>query len=95
MRTVNYKPKTYPVIFRDMLVDSYTLQLLTNDEHFLEYINNRQDIENNFVLSLSTYALQDSKDYVEMTNIYNSNDIEKAVGTDLDILGDKCGTTRP
>lgn len=95
MRTVNYKPKTYPVIFRDMLVDSYTLQLLTNDEHFLEYINNRQDIENNFVLSLSTYALQDSKDYEQMTNIYNSNDIEKAVGTDLDILGDKCGTTRP
>lgn len=95
MRTVNYKPKDYETIFNDFLVDAYIEQLLSNDEHFLDYIRNRDDIENSLVMLLSIFSLIDSRQYEDMTNIYVSNDIDKAVGNDLDILGNKCATLRP
>ena len=95
MRTVNYKQKDYETIFYEMLLDGYLEQLLSTDEHFLDYIRNREDIENNLVMLFSIFALEDSKEYEDMTSIYNSNDIEKAANEDLDILGDKCATPRP
>ena len=95
MNTTNYKQKDYETIFKEMLTDSYTEGLLSNDEHFMEYISNRQDIENNLVMSMSIYALKDSKQYEDMTKIYLSNDLDYAVGDDLDILGEKCATYRP
>ena len=95
MRTVNYKPKDYETIFMEMLTDGYLEQLLSSDENFLSYVKNRDDIENNLVMLLSILSLEDSKEYDEMTKIYDSNDIEIATGNDLDILGDKCATLRP
>ena len=95
MRTTNYKPKDYETIFYDFLLDAYIEQLLSNDEHFLDYIRNRDDIENSLVMLLSIFSLIDARQYEDMTNIYVSNDIEKAIGNDLDILGDKCATLRP
>lgn len=95
MRTTNYKEKDYETIFNEMLTDGYLEQLLSTDEHFLEYVKNREDIENNFVMFLSIYAMEHYKQYQEMTNIYCSNDIELAVNNDLDILGSKCNTIRP
>lgn len=95
MKTANYKPKDYETIFMELLTDGYLEGLLSNDEHFLEYVKNRQDIENNFALMMSIYALKDSHEYEEMTNIYLSNDIDYAIGRDLDILGSKCNTPRP
>ena len=95
MKTTNYKQKDYETIFTELLTDGYLEGLLSTDEHFLEYVKNRQDIENNFALMMSIYALKDSKEYEEMTNIYLSNDVDYAVNRDLDILGSKCNTTRP
>lgn len=95
MNTTNYKQKDYETIFLELLTDGYLEGLLSNDEHFLDYVKNRQDIENNFALMMSIYALKDSKEYEQMTNIYLSNDIDYAVGNDLDILGSKCATSRP
>ena len=95
MNTTNYKQKNYDTIFTEMLTDAYIEGLLSNDEHFLDYVKNRDDIENNFVMLMSVYALKDSKQYKEMTNIYLANDIDYAVGVDLDILGSKCNTHRP
>lgn len=95
MNTTIYKPKDYDTIFMEMLTDGYVEGLLSNDEHFLEYIRNRQDIENNLVMMMSVYALKDSKQYDEMTNIYLANDLDYAIGTDLDTLGQKCATYRP
>ena len=95
MNTTNYKQKNYDTIFTEMLTDAYVEGLLSNDEHFLDYVKNRDDIENNFVMLMSVYALKDSKQYKEMTNIYLANDIDYAVGVDLDILGSKCNTHRP
>ena len=95
MKTVNYKEKDFDQIFKEMLQDAYRYGLISNDEHFLDYINNRQDIENMYVLFLSVYAMQTSEFYESATKIYNSNDIDKAVGKDLDILGSKVGIPRP
>ena len=95
MNTTNYRQKNYDTIFTEMLTDAYVEGLLSNDEHFLEYVKNRQDIENSFVMNMSVYALKDAKQYEEMTNIYLANDIDYAVGIDLDTLGQKCNTIRP
>lgn len=95
MRTVNYKEKDYDQLFLGMMQDAYQYGLVSTDERFLDYINNRQDIENNYCLFLSVYAFENSQIFEEMTKLYNSNDIDKAQGKDLDIIGNKFGIPRP
>lgn len=95
MRSVNYREKDFDQIFKEMLQDAYQYELISSDEHFLDYINNREDIENMYILFLSVYAMQTGEFYEEMTKLYNSNDLDKAVGKDLDILGAKVGISRP
>ena len=95
MRTVNYKEKDYDELFLSMMKDAYQYGLVSTDERFLDYINNRQDIENNYCLFLSVYAFENSQIFEEMTKLYNSNDIDKATGKDLDIIGNKFGIPRP
>lgn len=95
MKSVNYKEKDFDQIFKEMLQDAFYYELISSDEHFLDYMNNRQDIENMYVLFLSVYAMQTSEFYEEATKLYNSNDLDKAVGKDLDILGSKVGVPRP
>ena len=95
MRTVNYKEKDYDQIFKEMMEDAYEYKLVSTDERFLDYINNRQDIENNYCLFLSVYAFENNKVYEDLTKIYNSNDLEKCVGEDLDIMGNNLGIPRP
>lgn len=95
MRTVNYKEKDYDQLFLSMMQDAYQYGLVSTDERFLDYIKNRQDIENNYCLFLSVYAFENSQIFEEMTKLYNSNDIDKAQGKDLDIIGNKFGIPRP
>ena len=95
MRTVNYKEKDYDTIFYEMLRDAYQYQLVSTDEKFLDYLQNRQDIENMYCMFLSVYAFENNLIYEDMTKLYNSNDLEKATGKDLDILGNKFGIPRP
>lgn len=95
MRTVNYKEKDYDQIFLSMMKDAYQQGLVSTDEHFIDYINNRQDIENMYCLFLSVYAFENSQMFEEMTKLYNSNDIDKAQGKDIDIIGNKFGIPRP
>ena len=95
MNTTNYKQKDYETIFLEMLNDGYLEGLLSTDEHFIDYVKNRDDIENSFIMNMSIYALKDSHQYEDMTNIYLSNDVDVAVGVDLDVLGHKCATYRP
>jgi uncharacterized phage protein gp47/JayE len=78
-----------------MMEDAYEYHLVSTDERFLDYINNREDIENMYCLFLSVYAFENNNIYEDMTLIYNSNDLEKARGKDLDILGNKFGIPRP
>ena len=95
MRTVNYKEKDYDQIFLEMMQDAYEYHLVSTDERFLDYIQNREDIENMYCLFLSVYAFENNRIYEDMTLLYNSNDLEKARGKDLDILGNKFGIPRP
>lgn len=95
MRSINYREKDFDQIFKEMLQDAFHYKLTSSDEYFLDYINNRQDIENMYIMFLSVYAMQTSEFYEEATKLYNSNDLDKAVGTDLDILGSKVGVSRP
>ena len=95
MRTVNYKEKDYDQLFLGMMQDAYQYGLISTDERFMDYIKNRQDIENNYCLFLSVYAFENSQIFEEMTKLYNSNDIGKAQGKDLDIIGNKFGIPRP
>lgn len=95
MRTVNYKEKDYDQLFLGMMQDAYQYGLVSTDERFIDYINNRKDIENNYCLFLSVYAFENSQIFEEMTKLYNSNDIDKAQGKDLDIIGNKFGIPRP
>ena len=78
-----------------MMQDAYQYGLVSTDERFLDYINNRQDIENMYCLFLSVYAFENSQIFEEMTRLYISNDLDKAVGRDLDIIGNKFGIPRP
>ena len=78
MRTVNYKEKDYDQLFLGMMQDAYQYGLISTDERFMDYIKNRQDIENNYCLFLSVYAFENSQIFEEMTKLYNSNDIDKA-----------------
>ena len=95
MRTVNYKEKDYDEIFLSMIKDAYVNGLVSTDERFFDYIQNREDIENMYCLFLSVYAFENSQIFEEMTKLYNSNDIDKAQGKDLDIIGNKFGIPRP
>lgn len=95
MKSVNYKEKDYDTIFKEMIRSAYSKQLLSEDEFFLEHINNLQDIENNYVMLESVYAYEINNIYKDMTKIYNSMDIDKATGNELDIIGAKLGISRP
>lgn len=95
MRSINYQEKDFDQIFKEMIQDAYYYGLVSNDEHYLDYINNREDIENMYVLFLSVYAMQTNEFYEDATKIYNSDDLDKARGRDLDILGAKFGISRP
>lgn len=92
---LNYTERTYNEIFPEMIQDAQNLNLISEDEQFLEHIDNLEDIENNYVMDLSTHALQTDGLYKEATKIYNSNDINKAVGIDLDNLGELFNVKRP
>ena len=45
MRSINYKEKDFDQIFKEMTQDAFRYGLTSNDEHYLDYINNREDIE--------------------------------------------------
>ena len=48
-----------------------------------------------YVLFLSTYATEIANVYEDMNLIYQAGDVKKAVGTDLDLIGEKFNIPRP
>lgn len=94
-RNLNFVKKTYDDIFLEMLTDAYTEGLLSSDENFLNYVSNREYIENFFILDLSVIALQLTEAYEDMELIYTGLDLSKAKGHDLDNIGKWMGLIRP
>jgi uncharacterized phage protein gp47/JayE len=82
----NYNSKSYQDIFTKLLEMGYAKELLSDDTHFLEYVEQTKDIENTMILDLSVMALMLSYVYMDLTKAYNSMDIDKATGYELDKL---------
>lgn len=91
----NYTEKTYNDIFMESIEYAQELGILSEDSNFIEHINNLEDIENMLVLDLSVHSNLDSIIYKDMTRIYESWDIDKASGIDLDRLGAFFSIPRP
>lgn len=93
---MNYVEKTYEEIFEDALQDSLENGLISHAEDFEDFIANRQDISNYYVMDKSVISQIVAKIYSEgLTPVYESAKVEYAEGTDLDDIGASVGVTRP
>ena len=93
--TINFKTKNYEQILLETLQDSIEKQLISQDTNLLNYLDKKQDIENQYILQASIHSQQLEKCYDELQNIYDAQDINKAKGEDLDHIGEQLGFTRP
>ena len=92
---INYQQKYFTEIFYNSIIDAYDNGLISNAEDFIEYISNRDDISNYYVMTLAVIADSIEDAYYDMTSVYNSNKIEYALGKDLDSIGELIGCPRP
>lgn len=92
---MNYIPKKYEEIFEQMLNDSLEKGLISHAEEFPSFIANKEDISNYYVMDKSVIAEMFSIVYEDITNVYNSINIEIAEGEDLDNIGAIIGVPRP
>lgn len=90
----NYTEKTYEEIFLNALQDAFQEALISHDEEFQNYIKNREDIENFYVMLLAIHSEVVAKVYKDITIVYNSTDIDLAEQNDLDRLGKIVGIPR-
>ena len=93
--TVNYTEKSYDDILKDMVSYAQKNNLLSDSVDFEEMIANGDDIENTYVMLLSAYAQIISNEYLDLTKISESFDIDKAVDEDLDNIGALFDVNRP
>ncbi|WP_296882107.1 baseplate J/gp47 family protein [uncultured Methanobrevibacter sp.] len=92
---MNYVEKTYEEIFEAALQDSLEQGLISHADDFEDFIANRQDISNYYVMDKSVISMIIRRVYEDITLVYQSNIIESAEGIDLDNIGDKVGVLRP
>lgn len=92
---MNYKQKYFDEIFENSIIDAYENGLISNSEDFIKYITNRQDISNYYVMTLGVIADSIEDVYYDMTDVYESNDVNLALGVDLDNIGEIIGCPRP
>ena len=90
----NFRRQEYDEIFLKGLQNAYKEKLISKHEDFLKYIGNREDIENFYVMLLSIHSEWLDEAYGEAENIYNSTDLDKATGVDLDRIGAWVGIPR-
>ncbi|WP_299523233.1 baseplate J/gp47 family protein [uncultured Methanobrevibacter sp.] len=91
---MNFNKKEYEEIFKTGLQNAYKQKLISRSNDFLKYINNREDIENFYVMILSVHAEWLDEVYEEMQLVYDSTYISKATGIDLDHIGEWLGIPR-
>lgn len=93
---MNYVEKTYEEIFEESLQDCLENGLISHAEDFEDFIANRQDISNYYVMDKSVISLMISKIYSQgITPVYESAKVEYAEGVDLEDIGDIVGVIRP
>ena len=92
---MNYVEKTYEEIFEAALQDSLEQGLISHADDFEDFIANRQDISNYYVMDKSVISMMVRRVYEDITAVYESDKIEYAEGVDLDDIGAKLGVLRP
>ena len=93
---MNYVEKTYEEIFEEALQDSLESGLISHAEEFEDFIANKQDISNYYVMDKSVISQMIAKIYSEgITPTYESAKVEYAEGPDLDDIGKIVGVPRP
>lgn len=95
----------YQEIFRKKLEDASDYGLISHDENFTDYIQNRDDISNWFVMDSSLNAERIAELFEFLTQIYlssklevnskNGNILTAAEGRDLDSIGKLLFCSRP
>ncbi len=93
--SVNFEMKDFETIFKEAIVNAQEMSFLSDDEDFISHIESLQDIENFYVMDLSVVAVMIARAFVAIGLVYDSNDINVAVGRDLDKIGDWFSIERP
>ena len=91
---MNFTQKFYDEIFLKGLTNSYEQHLISRQEEFLQYIANKEDIENFYVMLLSIHSEWLSDAYEQMKLYRDGDFINTATGSDLDNIGERCGIQR-
>lgn len=92
---MNYHEKTYKEIFEAMLQDSLDNGLISHADDFQDYIADKQDISNYYVMDKAVIATMFAKVYEDITSVYESAKVEYAENYDLDDIGKIVGVPRP
>lgn len=90
-----YKEKQYKEIFLKELNTALENRLISHQADFENYIKNKQDISNFYVMILSIVAEAIDIVYDDITLEYLSNKVEYATETDLDDIGLLVNCPRP
>lgn len=95
----------YKEIFKKKLEDGSDYHLISSDENFLDYIENREDISNWFVMDSSLNAESLAELFEFINQVYLSSKVEVptksgnlvvgATGRDLDAIGKLFACPRP
>ncbi|MCR5026989.1 MAG: baseplate J/gp47 family protein [Methanobrevibacter sp.] len=99
------KSEHYQEIFKKKLEDGSEYGLISHDENFIDYIENREDISNWFVMDSSLNSERIAELFEFLTQIYlssklevnskNGNILTAAEGRDLDSIGKLLFCSRP
>ena len=93
---MNYTEKTYEEIFEEALQDSLESGLISHAEEFEDFIANKEDISNYYVMDKSVISQMIANIYSQgITPTYESAKVEYAEGIDMENLGDLVGVPRP
>ena len=92
---MTFVQKYYEELFLFSLENAYDDGLISHDDEFLTYVKSKQDISNFYVMNLSVLADSMEDIYYDMNDVYYSNKVDYALGSDLDEIGRIIGCTRP
>lgn len=92
---MSFKIRDYDEIFYTSLKKALEQELISREEEFAKYVQNKQDISNFYVMLLSVHSEVFEQVYNDMLQVYTSSKLPLATGTDLDDIGVILNCTRP
>lgn len=92
---MSYVQKYYEEIFKAMLEDSLENGLISHADDFEDFIEDKQDISNYYVMDKAVIASMFEKVYEDITRVYRSAKVDYAENIDLEDIGKIVGILRP